>query len=311
MRILPTLFILIGLAGVGRADVGADLRLYPSLQGISGLPGSNGEDAPHFDYWHDAWLDPVLLDGFSLVGGSGLIHSPAPQSLGNGQLSASLHSYRVAVGRGFPYGLEVGLQMDLDGLDQDPNLSTWRRRELFYYRWTPIDPWTHVLGMSVGAEGLGFRDLGFKVDPNLGLAQAQPQTVSSTGSTSTTTTASVSPASAAPTYYTDSSDGWQRYYVVVGGRLPRLPMAYYSLGYGGGAKGPGAFGSLVVAPFAGAAFVAEYDHGTDLGLRLLLSTQIKMDLSISDIQGIDANAPFDLVLRNNVRFGISYAEMWP
>jgi hypothetical protein len=309
MRILPTLLVLLALACAASADTGADPRLYPSLQGISGLPGSNGGDAPSFNYWNDAWLDPALLDGFSLIGGSGFIRSPAPQSLGNGLLSASLHAYRVAVGRGFPYGLEVGLQMDMDGLDQDPNLSTRYRRELFYYRWTPVDPSTHVIGISMGAEGLGFRDLGFKVDPNLGLSQAQSRGVSTTGSVTTTASTSATPTAA--TFYTDSSDGWQRYYVVVGGRLPRLPMAYYSLGYGGGAKGPGAFGALVVAPFPGAALVVEYDHGTDLGLRLLLSTQIKMDLSIGDIQGIDRNAPFDLVLRNNVRFGISYAEMWP
>jgi hypothetical protein len=309
MRILLTILVLLSLARTAVAE--ADPRLSPSLQGISGLPGSSGGEATPYDFWHDAWLDPALLDGFSLVGGSGLIRSPSPQSLGNGLLSASLHAYRVAVGRGLPYGLEVGLQMDLDGLDQDPNLSTWRRRELFYYRWTPVDPWTHIIGISVGAEGIGFRDLGFKVDPNLGLIQSQNHGVSNTGASSITVTATSATPTASTLYYLDSSDGWQRYYVVVGGRLPRLPMVYYSLGYGAGAKGPGAFGSLVVAPFPGAAIVAEYDHGTDLGFRVLLSTQIKMDLSISDLQDIDRNQPFDLVLRNNVRFGISYAEMWP
>jgi len=272
MRILLLFLLLIGQACVLRADA----RLQPSLLGISGLPGSSGDAPLPFNYWHDAWLDPALFEGFSLIGGSGFIHVPAPQSLSNGLLAADLHAYRVGVGRGFPYGLEAGLQMDLDGLDQDVGLGTRYLRQLFYYRWTPLDPWRYPIGISFGAEGLGFSDLGFKLKPNI-----------------------------------PSADGSQRYYAVAGGRVPRLPMAYAEAGWGGGARGLGPFAALAVAPFAGAAILAEYDHGTDLGLRLLLSTQIKMDLSISDLQGIDWNQPFDLVLRNNVRFGISYAEMWP
>jgi hypothetical protein len=280
MRILLTLLLLTGLAAAALADAGSDPRLYPSLQGISGLPGSNGESAPPFNYWHDAWLDPALLEGFSLTGGSGFIHAPAPQSLSNGLLGADLHAYRVGVGRGFPHGLEAGLQMDLDGLDQDVDLRSFFWRQLFYARWTPLDPWRLPIGLSFGAEGISFGDFG------IGSHRI-------------------------PVTNIPSANGWERYYVVAGGRVPHVPMAYAAAGWGGGAQGTAPFAALAVAPFAGAALLAEYDHGTDLGLRLLLSTQIKMDLSISDLQGIDWNQPFDLVLRNNVRFGISYAEMWP
>jgi hypothetical protein len=66
-----------------------------------------------------------------------------------------------------------------------------------------------------------------------------------------------------------------------------------------------------VAPFAGSAVFIEYDRGTNVGLRLLFSTQIKMDLAVSDLQGLDWGQPFDLVMVNNVRFGISYSEYWP
>ena len=278
MRILLTFLVLLSFARGARAE--ADPRLSPSLGGISGLPGSSGGEAPHYNFWIDAWLDPALLEGFSLTGGSGFIHAPAPQSLANGLMAADLHAYRVGVGRGFAYGLEAGLQMDLDGLDQDVDLRSFFWRQLFYARWTPLDPWRYPIGLSFGTEGIGFGDFG--VGSNRVHATNIP-----------------------------SANGWERYYVVAGGRIPHVPMAYAAAGWGGGAQGPAPFAALAVAPFAGAALLAEYDHGTDLGFRLLLSTQIKMDLSISDIQGIDWNAPFDLVLRNNVRFGISYAEMWP
>jgi hypothetical protein len=89
-------------------------------------------------------------------------------------------------------------------------------------------------------------------------------------------------------------------------------MAYAVLGYDGGRIGPPqAFGALAVAPMAGTALFAEYDRGTNVGMRLLLSTQIKMDLALSDIQGVDWGQPFDVTLVENVRFGISYSEYWP
>lgn len=231
--------------------------------------------AARADYWHDAWLDPALLEADTLQGGSGYVRVPAPQSLASGLLLADLHAYRAGVGRGFPYGVEAGMQMDLDGLDQDPTWQSVPKRELFYLRWSPLNVERLGIGLSMGWEGVGLGDLGFNV-------------------------ANIPPA-----------DNLERHYAVLGGPLPDLPMASLAAGYGGGARGSGAFAALAVAPFSGAAALLEYDHGTDLGLRMMLSTQIKADLSISDIQSIDWGQPFDLVLTNNVRFGISYAEVWP
>lgn len=256
------------------------------------------------DFWHDAWLDPAVLEAATLAGGSGFINTPAPQSLPNGEVVASLHAYRLAVERGFPYGLEGGMQMELDGLDQDGDFHTLFQRQLFHVRWTPLSPDRFGVGLSMGLEGVGLGDLGVRTSnldylPGLVRPPGDP-------------TLAAQAYSQAEAAHLGSLQALERQYVVLGGPLPRLPMAYASVGYDGGRVGPPqVFGALAIAPVAGAVIFAEYDRGTNLGLRLLFSTQIKVDLSVSDIQSIDWGQPFDLVLVDNVRFGVSYSEYWP
>jgi hypothetical protein len=92
----------------------------------------------------------------------------------------------------------------------------------------------------------------------------------------------------------------------------KLPMLYLALGYIGGHRSGSMAGALGLVVFPGLLGLAEYDgQGTNVGMRALLSTQIKLDLSLLHLQSIDTGRPFALVLENNVRFGISYSETWP
>jgi hypothetical protein len=227
-------------------------------------------------WWDDAWLDPALLEAHSLEGGSGFIHVPFPQSLPNGLLTGAIHRYRIKVGRGFPYGLEAGGQVELEGW----TLNEAEKRNLLYARWAPIRPERFGVGLAVGVESVGMEDLGLK---NLGFLPV------------------------------DDLEPLDRAYAVAGGPVPKLEMFYWAAGYSGGHTRPsGGMGALAFAPFPGLALMGEYDESyTNVGLRLLLSTQIKLDLSVSHLQTIDRDRPFSEVLDKNVRFGISYSEVWP
>ena len=265
------------------------------------------------DFWRDAWLDPAVLEAVTLEGGSGFIHVPVPQSLPDGEVTAGLHAYRMAVERGFPHGLEAGMQVELDGLDQD--FTTVLKRELLHARWAVLPPERYGIGLAVGIQGVGLGDLGLNTSNN-GVSHSNLDFLQSLvrppANQSDPDQAMADAVARGKAEHLGSLQALERQYVVVGGPLPRLPMAYAVLGYDGGRIGPPqAFGALAVAPMAGTALFAEYDRGTNVGMRLLLSTQIKMDLALSDIQGVDWGQPFDVTLVENVRFGISYSEYWP
>lgn len=227
-------------------------------------------------WWDDAWLDPAILDAHSLEGGSGFIHVPAPQSLPNGLLTAGIHRYRVKLGRGFPWGFEAGGQMELEGW----KLDEIEKRNLLYARWTPLPPHRFGVGFSVGVESVGMEDLGLK---NLGFLS------------------------------NPLLEPLERAYAVAGGLVPKFDMFYWAAGYAAGRVREGApFAALTFAPFAGLAVMAELeDHSFHTGIRLLLSTQIKLDLSLSRLELIRGDEPFANVLERNLRFGISYSETWP
>jgi hypothetical protein len=231
---------------------------------------------PAVSWWDDAWLDPALLEAHSLEGGSGFIHVPLPQTLRDGLLTGAIHRYRVKAGRGFPLWLEAGLQVEVEGW----SANEAEKRNLLYARWAPLQPSRFGIGMAVGVESVGMEDLGLK---NLGFLPV----------------ASLEPL--------------ERAYAVAGGPLPGLEMFYAVLGYSGGPQRPsGPMAALAFAPFAGLAFLTEHEEGyTHAGLRLLLSTQIKLDLSLNRLQSIDPARPFADVLDRNLRFGISYSEVWP
>jgi hypothetical protein len=247
------------------------------------LPG-----AARAGFWDDAWLDPALLQAQDLNGGSGFIHVPAPQSLPDGMLTGGLHGYVVQGGRGFVDGLEAGGEIQLDGWDpqSQSEIDGWTpsdagKENLLYARWSPLAQGPKCpIGLSMGVEGVGIQNLDSKQTP---LASLQ---------------------------------GLERQYVVAGGMVPDLPMLYIAGGYGGGSQASAGFGSLAFAPFPGMACMVEYNEGyTDFGVRVLLSTQIKLDLDLSRAQQaadiIGSRQPFDLVLTDNVVFGVSYSEFWP
>lgn len=247
--------------------------LAPLLLALAGLRPACAHAA---SWWDDAWLDPALLEAHSLEGGSGFIHVPLPQSLPNGILAGAIHRYRLKVGRGFPLGFEAGGQVELEGW----KANEIEKRNLLYARWAPLRPERFGIGFAVGAESIGMEDLGLK---SLGFLPV------------------------------DSLEPLDRYYAVAGGPLPKLDMFYAVAGYSGGKqRQSGAMAALAFAPFPGIATMAEYEEGyTHVGLRVLLSTQIKLDLSMSKLQSIDSNRPFAEVLDKNLRFGISYSEAWP
>lgn len=246
-------------------------RLLPFVVLALALPGCLSAG-----WWDDAWLDPALLEAHSLEGGSGFIHAPAPQSLPNGLLTAAIHRYRVKLGRGLPWGFEAGLQVELEGW----KANEIEKRNLLYARWAPLHPSRYGVGLAVGVESVGMEDLGLKSLGYLPVSELDPL---------------------------------ERAYAVVGGPLPSLEMFYWAVGYAGGPlRTSSGFGALAFAPFAGLAMMAEYEErSVNAGLRVLLSTQIKLDLSLSRIETIRGDQPFADVLEDNLRFGISYSETWP
>jgi hypothetical protein len=240
--------------------------------------------AARANFWDDAWLDPALLEAHDLNGGSGFIHVPAPQSLSDGLLTGAVHDYVAKLGRGFPYGIEAGGEVQLDGWDRLNQVEAdgWspenaKKENLVYCRWSPLVQGPRCpISLSMGWEGVGMQDLGFRLHPLPTLANME------------------------------------RHYVEAGGMVPYLPMLYVAGGYGGGEQASAGFGALAFAPFAGMACMAEYNERyTNLGVRFLLSTQIKLDLDLSQLQTMDPRAPFAEVLQNNVTFGVSYSEKWP
>jgi hypothetical protein len=243
---------------------------------VIALAGLRPAYAHAASWWDDAWLDPALLEAHSLEGGSGFIHVPLPQSLPNGLLTGAIHRYRAKVGRGFPWGFEAGGQVELEGWKADEA----EKRNLVYLRWAPIKADRFGVGVAVGAENIGMEDLGLK---SLGFIPV------------------------------DSLEPLDRYYAVAGGPLPKLDMFYWVAGYSGGRqRTSSAMAALAFAPFPGFATIAEYEEGfTNVGMRVLLSTQIKLDLSMSQLQTIDSSRPFAEVLDKNMRFGVSYSETWP
>jgi len=241
-------------------------------------------DAARAGFWDDAWLDPALLQAEDLNGGSGFIHVPAPQSLPDGLLTAAIHNYQVQAGRGFFHGIEAGGLVQLDGWNPQtqsevdgwtPNVAG--KENLVNFRWSPLVQGPACpIGLAVGVEGMGIQDIDYKQTPLASLKKLERQ------------------------------------YVVAGGMVPDMPMLYVAGGFGGGDQKAAGFGALAFAPFAGMATMAEYNEGfTDLGVRVMLSTQIKLDLDLSHIETMRRDQPFDLVLTNNVTFGVSYSRVWP
>jgi hypothetical protein len=236
-------------------------------------------EAARAGFWEDAWLDPALLQAQDLNGGTGFIRVPAPQSLPDGMDTAAIHSYQVQVGRGFGDGIEAGGAVQLDGLDPQTQseIDGWTpgnagKENLLYCRWSPLAQGPHCpIGLSVGVEGVGIQNLDYKQTPLASL------------------------------------DGLERQYVVAGGMVPDLPMLYVAGGYGGGSQPSAGFGVLAFAPFPGIVGMAEYNEGyTNLGVRVLLSAQIKLDLALSGTQSI--YRVFDLVPANHLVFGVTYSE---
>ncbi|MES2202558.1 MAG: hypothetical protein V4498_09930 [candidate division FCPU426 bacterium] len=224
----------------------------------------------------DNWFDPAFLEADTLESGTGFIRVPSPEVLTGGVVGASIHRYNVKLGYGLWDRVEIGITADLDGYNLQLDGS---RNQLFFGRLRLLDAERFGLGLSVGVEGVGFEDLGFRSFGYL----PKP-----------------------------SLTNLERGYVVAGGVVPFYRSLMLSVGWGGGALPAAAFfnASLVVMP--GLLAMAEYDgRGTNLGLRLLVSPRAKLDLDLIRTQSLDTNLPFAEVLEHNIRFGITYTEPWP
>ena len=244
------------------------LRLLLCLL-VLALPGSVRA------WFEDAWFDPAFLESHQLGGGSGFIFVPSPEVLANGLTAGGLHRYKAKVGRGFWDWLELGGTVELEGW----KLDDAEKNNQLYARLALLKPSKHGLALAIGADQVGFEDLGFR---NLNFVPKQ------------------------------SLEFDDRYYAMAGLVPSKLQMLYLAAGYIGSRTGGSAAGAAGLVLFPGLLAIGEYDGvGSNLGLRALLSTQIKLDLAVLHMQTIDAGRPFALVLENNVRFGVSYAEVWP
>ena len=226
-------------------------------------------------WWEDAWFDPAFIESHSLSGGSGFIYVPSPEVLGNGLMAGGLHRYRAKIGRGFWNRLELGGDIELEGW----KLDDAEKNNQLYGRVALFTPAKNGFALAVGADQVGFEDLGFK---SLGFIAKQ------------------------------NLEFEDRYYAMAGLVPSKLPMLYLAAGYIGGHRGGSPVGAAALVIFPGLLGIGEYDGlGSNLGVRALLSTQIKLDLSLVHMQTIDTGKPFADVLENNVRFGVSYSEVWP
>ncbi len=226
--------------------------------------------------WDDAaWFDPAFIEAHAQSGGSGFLATPSPDVLPRGLLTAGIHRYRLKAGWGALDIAELGISTELDSW----HLDDAEKNNLFYGRVRFLDRLKHGISLSVGAEGIGLEDLGAERSTFIARDELKHE---------------------------------DRVYVVAGREIPGLDWAFFSLGYGSGALAGHGFGSLSVVALPGLLAITEYDGAwTNLGARLLLSTQIKLDLALMGVQDIDGNKPFARVLDRNIRFGVSYTERWP
>jgi hypothetical protein len=226
-------------------------------------------------WWEDAWFDPAFLEAHSLAGGSGFIYVPSPEVLSDGLTAGALHRYRAKVARGFWNWLELGGVIELDGWKIDDA----EKNNLLNAKIALLSPARNGFALAVGADQVGFEDLGFK---QLGFLPKQ------------------------------SLENNDRYYAMAGLVPSSLPMLYLTGGYIGSHQGGSAAGAVGLVMLPGLLAIGEYDGvGSNLGMRALLSTQIKLDLDLTHMQSITNNDSFAMVLENNVYFGVSYSEKWP
>jgi hypothetical protein len=233
-------------------------------------------------WWEDAWFDPAFLESHSLAGGSGFILVPSPEVLSGGLTAGGLHRYRAKLGHGFWNFLELGGTIELEGW----KLDDAEKNNQVYGRLALLRPSQTGFALAVGADQVGPEDFGLKpIDLGFRKIEYIPKEA----------------------FLNDD-----RYYAMAGLVPSKLPMLYLALGYIGGHHGGSVAGAAGLVVFPGLLGIAEYDGlGSNLGLRALLSTQIKLDLDLIHLQTIDRARPFALVLENNVRFGVSYSETWP
>jgi hypothetical protein len=236
---------------------------------VLSLPGSARA------WWEDAWFDPAFLEAHSLAGGSGFINVPSPEVLSDGLTAGALHRYRAKLARGFWNWLELGGLIELEGWKIDDA----EKNNQLNAKIALLSPVRNGFALAVGADQVGFEDLGFQ---QWGFLPKQ------------------------------NLENTDRYYAMAGFVPSRLPMLYLDGGYIGSRRGGSAAGAVGLVVLPGLLSIGEYDGvGTNLGFRALLSTQIKLDLAVIHLQSIDPNNTFAMVLENNVRFGISYSERWP
>lgn len=237
------------------------------------------------------WFDPAYLEANTQDYGTGFITVPSPSVIPHGWLSASLHRYRVKVDYGLWNAFEIGLTSDVEGYTDLRNIG---QKTLAYGRLRVLNQKKHGIHLSFGANGIGWEDLG------LGIAGFVPD----------------------PAF-----EHTEIYYAVMGRTVPGLPSMIVTLGIGGRPEytldtGNGArqtveaetwvFGNVSQVVIDGLLVMAEVDQSViNLGLRMLLSAEIKLDLTVYDAQSIRTSNPFADVLERNIRFGISYTEKWP
>jgi hypothetical protein len=223
----------------------------------------------------DDWFDPAFIEANTLNAGTGFILVPSPEVIPGGVVSAAIHRYQVKVDYGLWNVAELGITADLDGYRL---LEDGSRDQILYARARLLSVEKQGIGLSVGVDGVGFEDLGLR-----GLGYLPKAAL----------------------------ENLERFYAVAGLPLPFYPSLMLSAGFGTGAMPAHYFFNLSKVVIPGLLAMGEYDgFGTNLGLRLLLSPRIKLDLDFVHTQAVDRNRPFADVLENNLRFGITYSEAW-
>lgn len=223
----------------------------------------------------DDWFDPAFIEANTLKAGTGFILVPSPEVIPAGVISASIHRYQVKIDYGLWDLLELGVTADLDGYRLWEDGS---RNQILYARARLLSYDKNGIGLSIGADGIGFEDLGGKSAGFLPKA---------------------------------SLENLERVYAVAGLPLPFYPSLMVTAGWGSGAMPAHYFFNVAKVVMPGLLAMAEYDgFGSNFGARFLLSPRIKLDVDFTHTQEVYRETPLAKMLENNVRFGISYTEPW-
>jgi hypothetical protein len=222
--------------------------------------------------WSDEdWFDPAYLEGLAMGTGTGLLGIPSAEVIPHNTLVAGLHRFNAKAGYGVFDVLEISASADLEGYTDLLNIPQKMSAQA---KLRLLRQDQHFISLAGGVESPYFDSAGVY----------------------------------APLFHPQQR-GRPSWYGVATRTLSWLNGMAINAGYGSGAYQDQCFGGLAAVVFPGFLAMAEFDGvGTNVGARMMLSSQIKLDLGAYHLQSINPDQTLGQVLQHNIFFGITYTE---